>query len=114
MSDTPRMKAAQMAALEHMTGDVYRVGCDIERELNEAKELQRPQTEGVRIKDSPAFIYVHKWNGMIRVESLDTAKHIDKSPEWKHVSTINPHAWLEMILRASIKDRNKIIKHLLT
>ena len=33
MSDTPRMKAAQMA------GDVYRVGCDIERELNEAKEL---------------------------------------------------------------------------
>ena len=39
MSDTPRMKAAQMAAIEHMTGDVYRVGCDIERELNEAREL---------------------------------------------------------------------------
>ena len=38
MSDTPRMKAAQMAALEHMTGDVYRVGCDIERELNAAQE----------------------------------------------------------------------------
>ena len=38
MSDTPRMKAAQMAAIEHMTGDVYRVGCDIERELNEANE----------------------------------------------------------------------------
>jgi hypothetical protein len=33
------MKAAQMAAMEHMTGDVYRVGCDIERELNEANEL---------------------------------------------------------------------------
>lgn len=41
MSDTPRMKAAQMAAMEHMTGDVYRVGCDLERELNEAKELIR-------------------------------------------------------------------------
>ena len=39
MNDTPRMKAAQMAAMEHMTGDVYRVGCEIERELNEAKEL---------------------------------------------------------------------------
>ena len=38
MSDTPRMKAAQMAAMEHMTGDVYRVGCDIERELNAANE----------------------------------------------------------------------------
>jgi len=39
VNDTPRMKAAQMAAIEHMTGDVYRVGCEIERELNEAKEL---------------------------------------------------------------------------
>ena len=38
MSDTPRMKAAQMAAIEHGTGDVYRVGCDIERELNAANE----------------------------------------------------------------------------
>jgi predicted nuclease with TOPRIM domain len=32
------MKAAQMAAIEHMTGDVYRVGCDIERELNAAND----------------------------------------------------------------------------
>ena len=36
ISDTPRMKAAQMAAMEHGTGNVYRVGCDIERELNAA------------------------------------------------------------------------------
>lgn len=36
MSDTPRMKAAQMAAMEHGTGDVWRVGCDLERELNAA------------------------------------------------------------------------------
>lgn len=60
-----------------------------------------------------AFIYVHAWNGSIRVETLGTAKSIQGNPEWKHVSTINPYAWLEMILRASIKDRNKIIKHLL-
>jgi hypothetical protein len=32
------MKAAQMAAIEHGTGDVYRVGCDIERELNAAND----------------------------------------------------------------------------
>ena len=38
MSDTPRMKAAQMAAIEHGTGDVWRVGCDIEHELNAANE----------------------------------------------------------------------------
>ena len=60
-----------------------------------------------------AFIYVHAWNGSIRVETLETAKTLNGRPEWKHVSTINPYAWLEMILRASMKDRNKIIKHLL-
>ena len=38
MSDTPRMKAAQMAAIEHGIGDVWRVGCDIEHELNAANE----------------------------------------------------------------------------
>jgi hypothetical protein len=38
VSDTPRMRAAQMAAMEHMTGDVYRVGCDLEIELNAAND----------------------------------------------------------------------------
>ena len=66
------------------------------------------------MKDTVAFIYVHAWNGTIRVESLETAKHIDGNPEWKHVSTIAAHVVLEQILRASVKDRNKIITHLLT
>ena len=66
------------------------------------------------MKDSIAFVYVHAFNGTIRVESLDTAKHIDGNPEWKHVSTINAHVVLENILRASVKDRNKIIKHILS
>ena len=66
------------------------------------------------MKDSPAFIYVHAWNGIVRVESLDTAKHIDGNPEWKHVSTVNPHVILESILRAKGKERNLIIKHLLS
>ena len=61
-----------------------------------------------------AFIYVHAWNGAIRVESLDTAKHIDGKPDWKHVSTIAAHVVLEQILRANGKERNLIIKHLLT
>ena len=65
------------------------------------------------MKDSFAFIYLHAFNGIVRVESLDTAKHISGNPEWKHVATINPHVVLEQILRATIKDRNKIIKHLL-
>ena len=66
------------------------------------------------MKDTVAFVYVHAWNGAIRVESLDTARNIEGNPEWKHVATINAHVVLELILRASIKDRNKIIKHLLT
>ena len=66
------------------------------------------------MKDSIAFIYVHAFNGLVRVECLDTARNIDGNPEWKHVSTINPHVVLENILRASVKDRNKIIKHILS
>jgi hypothetical protein len=66
------------------------------------------------MKDSPAFIYLHAWNGIVRVESLDTARNVDGNPEWKHVSTVNPHVILEQILRATIKERNQIIKHLLT
>jgi len=64
--------------------------------------------------DTVAFIYLHAWNGAIRVESLETAKTLHDRSEWKHVATINPHVVLEQILRASIKDRNQIIKHLLT
>jgi hypothetical protein len=61
-----------------------------------------------------AFIYVNKSNGLVRVESIDTAKHIVDNPEWNHVATINPHVVLESILRATIKERNLIIKHLLS
>ena len=61
-----------------------------------------------------AFIYVHKSNGLVRVDSIDTARNVDGNPEWKHVSTVNPHVALEQILRAKGKERNQIIKHLLT
>jgi len=69
--------------------------------------------EGVQMRDC-AFIYVHAFNGLVRVESIDTAKHIDGNPEWNHVATIHALVVLESILRATIKDRNQIIKHLLT
>ena len=75
---------------------------------------QLDQSQGGQMKDTVAFIYVNKTNGVIRVESLETAKHIDGKPDWKHVSTISAHVVLEQILRAKGKDRNKIIKHLLT
>ena len=66
------------------------------------------------MKDSIAFIYVNKTNGLVRVESLDTARNIDGNPEWKHVSTVNALYILESILREKGKERNQIIKHLLT
>ena len=66
------------------------------------------------MKDTVAFIYVHAWNGTIRVESLDTAKHIDGKPDWNHVSTVDALVSLEMILRATGEERELIIKHLLT
>ena len=66
------------------------------------------------MKDSIAFVYVHAFNGIIRVESLDTAKHIDGKPDWKHVSTVDALVSLEMILRATGEERDLIIKHLLT
>ena len=64
--------------------------------------------------DTVAFIYVNKTNGVVRVESLDTAKHIDGKPDWKHVSTVDALVSLEMILRATGEERELIIKHLLT
>ena len=67
------------------------------------------------MKDSISFIYVNKTNGVVRVESLDTAKHIDGKPDWKHVATINTDVVLEQILRASnTEERELLIKHLLS
>ena len=66
------------------------------------------------MKDTVAFIYINKTNGVIRVESLETARNIHDNPEWKHASTISAHVVLERILRAKGKERNQIIKHLLT
>jgi hypothetical protein len=68
----------------------------------------KPPLEG-----SYAFVYVHKTKGIIRVGDIRNAEQIESSGSWKHVSTINAHVALEEILRATIKDRNKIIKHLL-
>ena len=65
-------------------------------------------------QDTFAFVYVHAFNGLVRVETLETAQNIDGNPEWKHVATVNAHVVLEQILRAKGKERNLIIKHLLT
>lgn len=48
VSDTPRMKAAQMAAMENMTADVWRVGFDLELELNDMKQLAKLRLDIIR------------------------------------------------------------------
>ena len=67
MSDTPRMKAAQMAAMEHMTGDVYRVGCDIERELHAAN------AEIERLTNKVAQLYEGAEEAKQRIKRLEEA-----------------------------------------
>ena len=60
ISDTPRMKAAQMAAMEHMTGDVYRVGCDIEQQLNAANvEIDEKRKDIVYLATEKAKLEEH-------------------------------------------------------
>jgi hypothetical protein len=39
VSDTPRMQSALLDAPDAGFANIWKVGCDIERELNEAKEL---------------------------------------------------------------------------
>ena len=70
MSDTPRMKAAQMAAMEHMTGDVWRVGCQLERELNTANDrIKRLEEAGDYLCAAAAFMGWHD-----KIETWNKAK----------------------------------------
>jgi phage shock protein A len=61
------MKAAQMAAMEHMTGDVYRVGCDIERELHAAN------AEIERLTNKVAQLYEGAEEAKQRIKRLEEA-----------------------------------------
>lgn len=63
MSDTPRMNAARNAAMEHMTGDVWRVGCDLERELNAANDrIKRLEKAcGEMVSEEDTYIRLQTW-----------------------------------------------------
>jgi len=83
MSDTPRMKAAQLAALEHMTGDVWRVGCDLERELAAANE---------RIKELEEQILKTKKQKQIVDKVIEEVSR-DEPNNKKIVALLNQHFW---------------------
>ena len=113
MSDTPISDSTP-----HNVADLGMQVRRLERELNSGIDrIKRllAERDTAQMKDTVAFIYINKTNGVIRVESLDTARNIDGNPEWNHVSTVNVHVVLEQILRASnTEERELLIKHLLT
>ena len=74
MSDTPRMKAAQMAAMEHMTGDVYRVGCDLEIELNTANDrIKLLEDLGKELRECANLIGNYQSNEMETIDRAEAA-----------------------------------------
>ena len=83
MNDTPRMQAAQLAAIEHMTGDVWRVGCDLERELAAANERIKQLEEQIFRSQKQKEI-VHK-----AIEEISR----DEPNNKKIVALLNQHFW---------------------
>ena len=85
MNDTPRMKAAQMAAMEHSTGDVWRVGCDIELELNAANaEIEEKRKDIVYLATEKAKLE----NYVMRLEEAGDALYANCDPSrWDSTAT---------------------------
>ena len=60
-----------------------------------------------------AFIYKHKMTSEVLVVDIDRARELDAArPYWQHVSTVNPIAILQLIVKAKGRKRTKIIKEL--
>ena len=77
MSDTPRMKAAQMAAIEHGTGDVWRVGCQLEHELNAAtSEIEEKRKDVV-------------WLATEKAKLEDRIKRLEEVGDWMRYNSNN-------------------------
>ena len=98
ISDTPRMKAAQMAAMEHMTGDVYRVGCDIEQQLNAANvEIDEKRKDIVYLATEKAKLE----NYVMRLEEAGDDLYANCDPSrWDSTATAarklsEQNAWLK-------------------
>ena len=104
ISDTPRMKAARNAAMEHSTGDVWRVGCDIERELNTANaEIEEKRKDVVWLATEKAKLE----NYVMRLEEVgdvlcensnpsrwdspaDAARKLTEQSNWRKAKEAKP------------------------
>ena len=107
MSDTPRMKAANMAAMEHSTGDVWRVGCQLERELNAANaEIEEKRKDVVWLATEKAKLE----NYVMRLEEAleGTVKWIVHLADSGDAGFWNPEEQLVIIAaRAALKKEAK-------
>jgi hypothetical protein len=61
--------------------------------------------------DRIAFVYRSKEDG-IRVVGLLEAKNYEDRTKYQHLATIDPHAWIEYLLRNSPRERSKQIKQI--
>jgi hypothetical protein len=62
--------------------------------------------------DRIAFVYRSKEDG-IRVVGLLEAKNYEDRTKYQHLATIDPHGWIEYLLRNSPRERSKQIKDIL-
>jgi len=59
-----------------------------------------------------AFVFRSKTDG-IRVVGLTEAKNYSDRNKHKHLATLDPHRWIECLLRNSTKERNRQIKEII-
>lgn len=41
------------------------------------------------------FVYQHKETGQIKCEYIEKARILEDDPEWEHLATLEPRAWIE-------------------
>ena len=60
-----------------------------------------------------AFVYKHTMTSEVLVVDIDRARELDAArPYWQHVSTVDPIILLQLIVKATGRERSKTIKEL--
>jgi hypothetical protein len=86
MRDTPRMDEAQRLSMQHMTGDVWRVGCQLERELNEANAKIKRLENFLMLLEEAADEMEKEYAGKLGFDTYDELKIKD----WRKAKEAKP------------------------
>ena len=88
MSDTPRMESALMDAPEVGLANVWKVGCDIERELNAANDrIKRLEEELMDAKDKHAVLVA---DVALYEDKGERIKRLEEAGDKLHWAWMNP------------------------